>query len=133
MLCDFLLSVFCERSAQASEASDAREAIQTHAHSQRFWPCLGFSLCVRPSFFCVCFFVCARPCVCRVSPLFPRVVKFPNHHALPVPLSVRFMLRAFLKIFGNAGALGSHLASKMSQDRVKMWQDRAKMAPYGST
>ena len=59
MLCDFLLSVFCERSAQASEASDAREAIQTHAHSQRFWPCLGFSLCVRPSFFvlrafCMC-------------------------------------------------------------------------------
>ena len=30
----------CERSAQASEASPAREAIQTHAHSQRFLPCL---------------------------------------------------------------------------------------------
>ena len=44
-----------------------------------------------------------------------------------------FMLEAFLKIFGYVGALGSHLASKMSQDRVKMLQDRAKMTPDGST
>ena len=49
-----VLSVLCERSAQASEASVAREAIKTHAHSQRFLPCLCFLfLCVS-----ICSFAC---------------------------------------------------------------------------
>ena len=39
----------------------------------------------------------------------------------------------FSVMLAHVGALGSHLAPKMSQDRVKMSQDRAKMSPDGST
>jgi hypothetical protein len=75
----YVLSVLCERSAQASEASVARQAIQTHAHSQRLSSCLCFSLSVCPfsyfsCFFCLCVimrmscesFGCTR---CSISPL----------------------------------------------------------------
>jgi hypothetical protein len=44
----YVLSVLCERSAQASEASVAREAIQTRAHSERFSSSLCFSFSVCP-------------------------------------------------------------------------------------
>ena len=54
---DYVLSVLCERSAHASEASEAREAIQTHAHSQRLSPGLCFSLSVSFCFLLV-FFLC---------------------------------------------------------------------------